>query len=69
MRHPSYTAMMLVVLSYAINTHSWLIGSLGMLVALFGFQFRIGYEEEALEREFGEEYQQYRAKTGMWFPK
>ena len=69
MRHPTYTAMMLVILAYAITTNNWLIGSLGMLVAWFGFQFRIGYEEKALEGQFGEEYFQYQTKTGMWYPK
>ena len=69
MRHPTYTAMMLVILAYAITTNNWLIGSLGMLVAWFGFQFRISYEEKALEDQFGEEYLFYRTETGMWFPK
>lgn len=69
MRHPTYTAMMLVILSYAITTHHLLVGSLGLLIAWFGFQFRISFEEKALEGQFGEEYLQYRTKTGMWFPK
>jgi protein-S-isoprenylcysteine O-methyltransferase Ste14 len=67
-RHPTYTAMMLVVLAYAITTHSWAIGVLGTLSALFGFQFRIHYEELALKEQFGEEYDNYRACTPMWLP-
>jgi protein-S-isoprenylcysteine O-methyltransferase Ste14 len=68
MRHPTYTAMMLVVLAYAITTHSWVAGVLGVLSALFGFQFRIHFEELALQEQFGEEYKRYRANTPMWFP-
>ena len=33
MRHPSYTAMMIVVISYAAITHSLFFGSLGILSA------------------------------------
>ncbi len=68
MRHPTYTAMMVVIAAYAITTHSWLIGSLGLLSALFGFQYRIHYEEQALKEQFGKAYQNYRAKTPMWLP-
>jgi protein-S-isoprenylcysteine O-methyltransferase Ste14 len=67
-RHPTYTAMMLVVLAYAITTHSWAIGVLGTLSALFGFQYRIHYEELALKEQFGEEYDNYHACTPMWLP-
>ena len=68
-RHPSYSAMMIVILAYALNTHHWLAGGLGLASAWFGFQFRIYHEEKALLEQFGEEYAEYRNKTGMWFPK
>ncbi len=68
-RHPSYTAMMLVILAYALTTHHWLAGGLGMICAWFGFQYRIYYEEKALLEQFGEEYVEYRNKTGMWLPR
>ena len=67
-RHPTYTAMMLVVLAYGITTHSWAIGVLGTLSALFGFQYRIHYEELALKEQFGIEYDNYRARIPMWLP-
>ncbi len=68
MRHPTYTAMMLVILAYAVTTHSWVVGGLGMLLAGFGFQFRIHFEEQALKEQFGQEYEEYRANTPMWLP-
>jgi protein-S-isoprenylcysteine O-methyltransferase Ste14 len=68
-RHPSYTAMMVVILAYALTTHHWLAGGLGLASAWFGFQYRIHHEEKALQEQFGEEYVAYRSKTGMWFPK
>jgi protein-S-isoprenylcysteine O-methyltransferase Ste14 len=68
MRHPSYTAMMIVILAYAVTAHSWIFGLVGMVSAWFGFQYRIYYEEKALAEQFGEEYRDYRASTGMWLP-
>ena len=68
-RHPSYTAMMIVILAYALTTHHWLAGGLGLASAWFGFQYRIHHEEKALLEQFGEKYVKYRSKTGMWFPK
>jgi protein-S-isoprenylcysteine O-methyltransferase Ste14 len=66
MRHPTYAGMMVVILAYAINAHSWLIGILAMFSAWFGFQFRIHHEEKALEKQFGEAYRRYRSKTNAW---
>jgi len=68
-RHPSYTAMMVVILAYALTTHHWWAGGLGLASAWFGFQYRIHHEEKALLEQFGDEYVEYRNKTGMWFPK
>ena len=68
MRHPTYTSMMLVVLSYAVTTHSFYIGTIGTFIAWFGFQYRIHFEEKALREQFGEAYDNYREKTPMWFP-
>ena len=68
MRHPTYTSMMLVVLAYAVTTHSFNIGTIGTFIAWFGFQYRIHFEEKALKEQFGEAYDNYREKTPMWFP-
>ena len=68
MRHPSYTAMMIVILAYAVTTHSWVVGIMGMLSAWIGFQYRIQHEERALDEQFGEEYRAYQTRTRMWLP-
>ncbi len=68
-RHPSYSAMMVVIFAYAVATHSWLAGTLGLLSAWFGFQYRIYHEEVALKEQFGEQYERYRSRTGMWLPR
>ena len=68
MRHPTYTAMMLVVLAYAVTTHSWYVGIIGTISAWYGFQYRIYFEEKALSEQFEEKYLAYRTSTPMWFP-
>lgn len=66
MRHPTYVGMMVVILAYALNSNSWTVGILAMFSALFGFQFRIFYEEKALENQFGEAYRRYKSETKAW---
>ena len=68
MRHPSYTAMMIVVVSFAAITHSLFFGVLGVLSAWIGFQYRIYHEERGLAEQYGEEYEIFRSSTGMWIP-
>ena len=68
MRHPTYTGMMIVILAYAVTTHSWSAGIIGIFFAFFGFQYRIHFEEQALKEQFGKEYEDYRANTPMWLP-
>ncbi len=67
-RHPSYTAMMIVIIAYAVTTHSWAVAMLGILSAGFGFQFRIHHEEKALAEQYGADYENFRSRTGMWLP-
>jgi protein-S-isoprenylcysteine O-methyltransferase Ste14 len=68
MRHPSYTAMMIVVVSFATITHSLFFGVLGVLSAWIGFQYRIYHEERGLAEQYGEKYDSFRSSTGMWVP-
>ena len=69
MRHPSYTAMMIVVISFAVITHSLIFGALGVACAWIGFQYRIYYEEKGLADQFGAEYEVFRSSKGMWLPR
>lgn len=69
MRHPSYTAMMIVIISYSVIAHSLIFGLLGIVLAWIGFQYRIYHEEKALAEQFGEDYQVFCSRTGMWVPR
>ncbi len=68
-RHPSYIAMMIVVISYAINGGYWMVGVTGVLIAWIGFQYRIFHEEQALAKKFGLAYRRYQSQTPMWIPR
>ena len=61
--------MMVVIFAYALTTHNLIAGLLGMIVAWFGFQYRIYHEEQALEQQFGNDYLDYKSSTGMWVPR
>ena len=66
-RHPIYTAILLVCFSYAmLNSNSWkLIISFCLLIL---FWFKSTYEEQLLRKKFPD-YKAYQSKTGRFFPK
>ena len=67
-RHPSYTALFILVFGAA-----FLIDNIGSAIAIFLFMgialaLRIRYEERELLATFGEEYQQYAAEHARIIP-
>ena len=69
LRHPSYASMMLVIFAYSLASSNLIIGTLGMIFGWYGFHYRIIHEDKALEEQFGQEYKDYKSRTGTWFPK
>ena len=41
---------------------------LPMILGIIGYYYTAKYEEKILEKEFGEEYQNYQRKVGMLIP-
>ena len=67
-RHPLYLASLLTYFGLTIATASFF--SLALFVGIFVFyNYIAGFEEQLLERKFGEEYRNYRGKTGKWIPR
>jgi len=67
-RHPIYLGTLLTYLGLAISTGSIL--SHALLAGIFIFyNFIATYEEEVLQKKFGEDYKQYKRRTGKWFPR
>ena len=68
-RNPMYVGAGLVVLGEAVFWEAprllAYLGGLGVITHLFV----VGYEERALARKFGEDYQRYRARVPRWIPR
>ncbi len=67
MRHPIYTAHLLIALGSAITFGSWL-GYAAVASFFVGFKVKLAQEEELLLRNFPEEYPQYRARVKALVP-
>jgi len=66
-RHPIYLGTLLFYLGLSMVTASLL--SLALLVFIFVFyDYIASYEEKLLEARFGEEYWNYKRRTGKWAP-
>ncbi|RPI28548.1 MAG: isoprenylcysteine carboxylmethyltransferase family protein [Chloroflexota bacterium] len=68
-RHPIYTAFILILGSTILITANWLVGGLWILVTLADIRSRIRFEETRMLNRFGDEYQAYRQRTGSLFPR
>jgi protein-S-isoprenylcysteine O-methyltransferase Ste14 len=68
LRHPSYTGLLMIMLGFGLAARTWL----GTVATLFLFGSAIGHrirvEEDALKKEFGEEYLDYAKKTKRLIP-
>lgn len=67
-RHPFYVTAALLMLSVTLLTASWLIG-VSSVVVLGLLAIRTPKEEQMLVERFGDEYEKYRATTGIFFPR
>jgi len=67
-RHPIYTGALLFYLTAILSTLSLISGAFWLLI--IGFYIYISrYEEGILAETFGNDYLEYKKKTGMLFPK
>jgi len=66
-RHPIYSLQWLIIFgNFFINPAVSLL--LSLLILAIAMQFKARYEEIALEEIFGVDYQDYRKRTGRFFP-
>jgi protein-S-isoprenylcysteine O-methyltransferase Ste14 len=68
LRHPQYSGFLLLSLSVLAERASLLLLLLWPFLAALYYR-RACREERELEERFGEEWRQYRAVTGMFFPR
>jgi len=68
-RHPIYTAFILILGSMLLISANWLIGLAWLGMTLLEVSSRIGFEEALMLEYFGDQYRQYMQRTGRLFPK
>ena len=68
LRHPMYTAFWLMALAQALLLPNWIAGPAGLVGFGFLFFSRVGPEERLMEKAFGQEYRDYKARTKRVLP-
>lgn len=67
-RHPFYVTAALLMASVTLLTANWLIG-VNSLAVLSLLAIRTPKEEQLLVERFGQDYRDYMARTGRFFPR
>ncbi len=67
-RHPFYVCVALAALANSLTTANWFL-FLTVSLAFFLLVVRTRQEEAKLIERFGDEYRQYRERTGKFFPR
>ena len=68
-RHPIYTAFILILGSTLLISANWLIGLAFLGMTVLEVASRISFEENLMLEYFGEEYRRYMKKTGRLLPR
>lgn len=67
-RHPSYSAGLLIVLGTAVACANWIGAVIGFCLAYLAYTWRARVEEEALVKALGEPYVRFMATRGRFIP-
>ncbi len=68
-RHPIYTAFLLILGSILFISSNWLIGLCWAGMTVLEIISRIGFEEALMLEYFGDPYREYMKKTGRYLPR
>ena len=68
-RNPMYVGVLSVILAWVLYTGSLRLLLYGAAVATLFQLFVVLYEEPALRRAFGEDYERYTARVARWWPR
>jgi len=68
-RHPIYTAFLLIMGSTLLISANWLIGLSWIGMTVLEIASRIGFEESLMLEYFGDQYREYMKKTGRLLPR
>jgi len=68
-RHPMYAAHIVWAIAQILILHNWIAGYSFFITMLPFYFYRRRKEEEMLMEEFGEEYKEYKKRTGSLIPR
>jgi protein-S-isoprenylcysteine O-methyltransferase Ste14 len=68
-RHPLYTAFLLIWISWSLISANWFIAATGVAGYAVGMIVRTPREEALLIEAFGQEYAEYKRRTGCYLPR
>jgi protein-S-isoprenylcysteine O-methyltransferase Ste14 len=68
-RHPIYTAFVLILGSTLLVSANWFIGLAWLGMTVLEVMSRIGFEESLMLEYFGDQYREYMKKTGQLLPR
>lgn len=68
-RNPMYIGVGLIVPGQSVLFGSWHIAEYLVVFAVVVHLFVISYEEPTLQKQFGDEYDQYRRRVPRWIPR
>jgi protein-S-isoprenylcysteine O-methyltransferase Ste14 len=68
LRHPIYTSMFGLLMATAAAYTWWPMWVAGAVAFIVGTEIRVRAEEQLLERHFGDEFRQYRARVRAYLP-
>jgi protein-S-isoprenylcysteine O-methyltransferase Ste14 len=68
-RHPIYTAFLMILGSTLLISANWLIGAAWIGMTALEVSSRVAFEEALMLEYFGDRYREYRKRTGRLLPK
>lgn len=68
-RHPIYSAFLVILGSTLFISSNWLIGICWAGMTILETISRIGFEEALMLEYFGDQYREYMKRTGRFFPR
>jgi protein-S-isoprenylcysteine O-methyltransferase Ste14 len=68
-RHPMYTASLIIYTGMGLLTANWFIGAAGVISTLGIMIVRTPKEEAMLTKAFGDQYRGYTQRTGKFLPR
>jgi len=68
-RHPMYTAFILLWLAFLLLSANWFIGFAGIMAFVWTTVIRTPKEEQMMADRFGKEYLAYKERTGRYLPR